>query len=216
MKAEQLTEICKKHNAWVCGLGSGKRADLRGAGLPRADLTGANLFGANLSGAYLTNADLAGANLTWTYLTGADLRGANLTQANLRGADLTGANLSGANLAGVKANHLTSGFFMCCPESGAFEGWKNLRNGRIAHIRIPADARRSSATTRKCRAERAEVLAVYDNEESVDCGYSIHDSNFMYRVGETVECDEWDDDRWNECSGGIHFFLTRAEAKVWA
>jgi len=31
-----------------------------------------------------------------------------------------------------------------------------------------------------------------------------------------VRCDKWDDDRWNECSGGIHFFLTRAEAEAYS
>jgi hypothetical protein len=31
-------------------------------------------------------------------------------------------------------------------------------------------------------------------------------------VGETIEVKDFDDDRWNECSAGIHFFITRKEA----
>lgn len=47
-------------------------------------------------------------------------------------------------------------------------------------------------------------------------GYSQHDKGkTVYRVDEIVHCDKWDEDRWNECSGGIHFFLTREEAEAW-
>jgi hypothetical protein len=44
---------------------------------------------------------------------------------------------------------------------------------------------------------------------------SDHDKNFLYRVGETVEVKDFDDDRWNECSTGIHFFITRDEAVIY-
>jgi hypothetical protein len=64
-------------------------------------------------------------------------------------------------------------------------------------------------TCRKCRAECATVLEVIGAE----VGVSIHDGKTEYRVGETVHCDKWDDNRWNECGGGIHFFITRYEAE---
>lgn len=41
---------------------------------------------------------------------------------------------------------------------------------------------------------------------------SQYDSSFIYRVGETVEVPDFDENRWNECSTGIHFFITRQEA----
>ena len=41
---------------------------------------------------------------------------------------------------------------------------------------------------------------------------SKHDINFVYRVGEMVSVDNFNTDRWNECSEGIHFFITRQEA----
>jgi hypothetical protein len=53
------------------------------------------------------------------------------------------------------------------------------------------------------------VLEVF----GADVGVSKHERLITYRKGEVVHCDKWDDDRWNECSGGIHFFITRYEAK---
>ena len=41
---------------------------------------------------------------------------------------------------------------------------------------------------------------------------SDYDGDFVYRVGETVEVPDFDDNRWNECAAGIHFFITRDEA----
>jgi len=73
-------------------------AVLTGAVLSRADLTGAVLRVAVLSRADLTGAVLTGAVLTGAYLTGAYLYGADLTGADLREADLTGAVLTGADL----------------------------------------------------------------------------------------------------------------------
>ena len=37
-----------------------------------------------------------------------------------------------------------------------------------------------------------------------------HDT--VYEVGKEVLPDSWDDNRWNECSHGIHFFITKQEA----
>ena len=59
------------HCGWLVGRGI----------IPRADLTGADLRDANLTGA-----DLRDANLRDADLTGADLRDANLRYANLTGA----------------------------------------------------------------------------------------------------------------------------------
>jgi len=61
----------------------------------RADLYGANLTRANLTGADLTRADLYGANLTRANLTSADLYGANLTGANLTRAKIKDMALIG-------------------------------------------------------------------------------------------------------------------------
>ena len=44
----------------------------------------------------------------------------------------------------------------------------------------------------------------------------MHDAKTIYRTGERVTCHEWDEDWTVECTGGIHFFLTREEAQAWA
>ncbi len=85
----------------------------------------------------------------------------------------------------------------------------------IVKLRITEDAKRSSATSRKCRCSKAEVLSIttFDGEEVKDgVAYSKWDSSFVYRVGKTVKVSDFDEDRWNECSTGIHFFMTKQEA----
>ena len=74
---------------------------------------------------------------------------------------------------------------------------------------IPAKAKRSNATGRKCRASEVKVLEVIGAKE----GISKHDDTVKYVKGKTVKCHEWNEDRWEECGGGIHFFLTRIETE---
>ena len=145
-------------------------------------------------------------------LSRADLYGADLSRANLYGADLYGANLSGANLYGANLSEIQQARLSIVPDSGAFEAWKKCANGVLVRLSIPADARRSNATGRKCRAEFVDVLEVIGANE----GRSQYDNGkTVYRVGERVHCDDWEGDRWQDCAGGIHFFITRAEAQAY-
>ena len=166
---------------------------------------GADLSGAYLSGAYLGGADLSGADLSGADLSSVDLGGANLSGANLSGADLSSAYLSGAKEIPV----LTSCELSIVPEQGQFVGWKKCKYNVIVKVIIGRNAKRSNATGRKCRAEYVKVLEVFGAE----VGISQHDSATEYRVGKIVRCDKWNEDRWTECGGGIHFFLTRTEAE---
>lgn len=142
----------------------------------------------------------------------ADLREANLHRADLREADLYRADLREANLSG--ANLILP---IACPEEGSFTAFKKAYVNGCAYIiklEVCEDALRSSATTRKCRCSKAKVLDVTTIEgESVDIvAYSEHDPTFEYQKGEIVEVPDFNEDRWNECSAGIHFFITREEA----
>ena len=142
--------------------------------------------------------------------SGVDLSGANLSGANLYGADLSGANLRMANLRGAKSiPSITNAQASILPESGQFQGWKKCRKGVLVRVMIGKNAKRSNATGRKCRAEYVKVLEVIGAE----VGISQHDNKTEYRAGKIVRCDKWDKDRWVECGGGIHFFLTRIEAE---
>jgi len=201
----------------VCGEDGGERADLSCADLRNVDLSCANLSYADLRGADLRGAKLSCANLSYADLRGADLRNADLRNADLRDVDLRGADLSYADLRAVKYNELTAFYALACPESGAFIGWKTAC-GKIVKLEICEDAKRSSATSRKCRCSKAKVLAI-ENVDGGDSGLSAissdRNSSFVYTVGETVEVSDYDDNRWNECSTGIHFFITRDEAVRW-
>lgn len=137
-------------------------------------------------------------------LRGADLRGADLSRADLNGADLSGANLSGAN----DINYVLAQSSIL-PESGPIWGWKKCQNGVLIKLVVGNTAKRSHATGRKCRAEHVKVLEVIGAE----FGVSQHDGKTEYHVGQVVRCDKWNEDRWTECGGGIHFFLTRIEAE---
>ena len=198
-------------------------ANLEGANLRGADLRDANLESANLSGADLRGADLNDADLTYTDLKSANLWGADLwcadfSGADLRGADLRYANLEGANLSGANLRDAKINFHIACPEKGSFIAFKKAGynyNNYIVELLIPEDARRCSATSKKCRCDKAKVLSITKldgTSDGVDTVYSIYDETFTYKIGETVEVKNFDDNRWNECSTGIHFFLTRQEA----
>ena len=226
---KELNEILDLHKKWLNGEDGGKCADLRYADLSNTDLSNADLIYANLSDANLLcaklrSADLSDANLRGAKLRGADLSGADLTHANLRYADLTHANLryadlktadlSCANITNVTYDEQTAFFALQCPEEGSFIGYKKAKNF-IVKLLITEDAKRSSATTRKCRCSKAKVLSITNldgSESKLESICSKYDKSFIYKVGEIVEVPDFDEDRWNECSTGIHFFITRNEA----
>lgn len=215
MKQEELNKILENHKRWFSNCG-GARADLCGANLSSANLYGAelrivDLRGANLRGANLYRADLRGANLC-----GADLCGANLCGALLWETDLCGTNLCGANLHGADLRWAKNIPFIpyACPEFGAFIGFKKAGD-KIVMLEIPEDAKRSSATGRKCRCNKAKVLEIQnlDGTKAMETKVaSNYDKNFVYEVGKIVSVNNFCEDRWKECSEGIHFFINRQEA----
>ena len=150
----------------------------------------------------LRDADLRDADLSDAYLSDADLRDAYLRDAYLRGADLRGAK---------QIPYIP----LACPSDGAFIGWKKV--GRyLVKLEIPEDAKRSSATTNKCRCDKAKVLdiiCISDNSpielQEITC-FNYHKT--IYKVGEMVYPDSFDEERWNECSHGIHFFINKQDA----
>ena len=153
-------------------------------------------------------------------LHNADLRGADLCDADLHNDNLCGADLHNADLRGAKNTDKTAwdaytAFYpLQCPETGSFIGYKKAAD-KIVMLEICADAKRSSATSRKCRCSKAKVLSITHLDGS-DSGLTEVRSNyskeFVYRVGEVAEVPDFDDNRWNECAAGIHFFITRDEA----
>ena len=182
MNKFELEEILISHKKWLNDEPNGKKA---------------NLIGANLIGADLIDADLR--------------------YAKLSDADLRGAKLNGADLTNIKYNFLSIGLNLVCPEKGSYIGYKKAKHKEenvIVELLITEDSLRSSATTRKCRCSKAKVLSItsLDGAKSYNKAYSKRDKNFIYRVGEIVEVKDFDINRWDECSTGIHHFITRNEA----
>jgi hypothetical protein len=217
---EELKVILIKHKMWIENKEGGERADLRGANLRGANLCGANLCEAdlrvaNLCGADLCEADLRGANLCGANLCGADLRVANLCEANLCEADLREANLREADLSEADLREAKNlNIPIACPEEGEFVGFKKA-HGYIVKLKITDDAKRCSATSRKCRCSKAVVLSITTLDGTDDGTTEVisdYDRTFKYKIGDTVEVNNFCEDRWEECSAGIHFFITRQEA----
>lgn len=122
---------------------------------------------------------------------------------------------------------------MVCPEEGEFIGYKiaspeqmpvlssivmpheNMGPANVlVTLKIPADARRSSAGGRKCRCDKAKVIGLefFGGHKGENVAYSKFDARFEYRVGDEISVPFFDENRWNECSTGIHFFINRKEA----
>ena len=174
MKQTELNMVLKKHNDWLRTRFDenvvGKEANLQEANLRFVCLERANLQGANLQEADLQETNLRGADLQGANLQGADLRFACLERANLQEANLQGAvlyetrlqnarNLGNANLQYIRNFYLP----LTCPEKGSFIGFKCARK-HIVELEILTDARRSSATGRKCRCDKAKVLSITEKK----------------------------------------------------
>ncbi len=202
----KLKEILDLHEKWLRDIPTGQRADLEGADLRRANLRGADLTGANLTRADLSEADLSETNLNW-----ADLSESNLSRAYLCGASLLGANLDEANLSGCTG----VGHLKRCPEVGEFIGYKKLWNGGVATLKIPGDALRVNALgSFKCRCNKAYVLEIVDGDGKLVTTPvpSIHVHKFLYCAGTEVYEPNYNPSDREECSEGIHFFMTKQEA----
>lgn len=88
------------------------------------------------------------------------------------------------------------------------DGWENMR----ADLRY-ADLRNAKYIPMACPDTGSFIGWKKDGTVSKrDMTYSQHNHNFYYEVGKTVNVDNFDEDRFNECAPGIHFFINRQEA----
>ena len=149
----------------------------------------------------------------------ADLRNAILSGANLRNAVLSGANLSGAVLSGADLRNANLSQLSIVPELGPFYAFKKLSQGEVATLYVPRSAKRIGGLLgRKCRVSKAKVVKILlaDGTEASKeyVGTSKYDAEFKYAIGAWVKpkADFCDDVR-EECTSGIHIFITFNEAK---
>jgi antitoxin component YwqK of YwqJK toxin-antitoxin module len=105
----------------------------------------------------------------------------------------------------------------------AYKAAKNGETRVLITLEIPDDAltnmNRSSVVikeTAKYRANKANVLKIEDADgnlyETAESGF-YEKKKILYKVGETVECPDYDMDAEKVCSKGIHFLLNREVAE---
>lgn len=201
--------------------------DLRGWRLSDIDFTlssfqevildGAVFSGSSVENALFDGCSMSRADFRNSRMVTASFRYCDMRECDIRDADLFGAVLEYAKLEGIISDKSTKWFRLHCPEKGAFLAYKKCMNDRLVQLLVPADAKRTSATRPSCRCSKAKVLTIksFDYRESFDEAWSLVDENFVYRKGQWVEVTDFNEDRWQDSTTGIHFWLTREEAKAY-
>ena len=134
---------------------------------------------------------------------------ANLSSANLRFANLRSANLCLDEIRSKQWGRLWIAQNTITP-IGEFIAFKKVAGDAILTLRIPAEAKRLNAIgSRKIRVSKALVVSA-SVPDKTDFK-SNYDKQFVYRIGEEVSSD-FDERVTEECSKGIHCFLTEEEA----
>ena len=199
--------------------------DLHNIEFKNIDFSGVNFSHSDLYNAYFIACNLAFANLSYANCDNCTFKAVPFVQTDFTGVRIH--NIGVYHIPGIESDIKDS---MICPETGSFIGYKvayidipafdNLRtfkNMGIIKLEIPEDAKRLSPYfgVEKCRCDKAKVLeitSVLDSSKHYDTAYSIFDKSFKYKVGETISVEDFDDNRSNECSTGIHFFMTKGDA----
>lgn len=189
---------------------------------------------ADLSHSSMMSSDFGLCNFTGSNLSNTDMRCSSFFDCSFVDADLSRSSMMDSDFSCCSGIPEDSSIVpLACPEEGSFIGWKKVYEfdrcctstsildedhfkAYIVKLLIPEDALRSSATGRKCRCSKAKVLDIcsLDGKEHPDMvrNYMVFTDSVTYRTGEFVYPDKFDPYRWNECSNGIHFFITREEA----
>ncbi len=90
--------------------------------------------------------------------------------------------------------------------------FKKLQDNLIAELVLSKGQICQSENHGKCRTDRGTVLSITDADGKKYLeGRSAYDPTFVYTVGAVVSAPY--DEKIDECSTGIHFFLTREEAE---
>ena len=182
-----------------------------------ANLSNVNFYSSQLVNVLLDDCNLQNANLKNANLERASLRRVNLTYADIRGAKLYAAVLENAILDNIIFDDKTENFRIHCPEQGAFVAYKKGLDNLIIKLLIPSDAKRVSSTLNCCRCDKAKVLEIknFEGTKFFDEAWSTVAENFCYKLGERVYAENFNEYRWYDSTGGIHFWMTEDEAKAY-
>lgn len=213
--------------------------NLRCVDFSEAECVGTKFINCWLDNADFEDANLTSAEFYTCSALDVVFTDANLTSAYFAGTNLKTMAVSGANLKDVQfkdcfllrvwfdtAENVPENVMpIVCPEVGSFRAFKKVIypvfpfhtgnrawKSAVAEIEIPEHAKRTSATTNKCRCSEAKVIRYWTLDHkplNIHVTHSQHDADFTYVKGATVKPEEeFDTNRWEECTSGIHFFLT--------
>jgi uncharacterized protein YjbI with pentapeptide repeats len=218
----------------------------KGANLHQMVVINTSLFSDYFEGATLTKSTFLNASIGMCAFNNSILIGSmfdglkidvpksqfdNAVLSNTKFIDVDFTNATGLSLFGTSAKISDCTNVPCpmaCPSNGSFIGWKKGRvinkDGKerdcIIKLEIPETAKRSSATSRKCRADKVKVLEIqYLNGRKYPADtvafplFKSPATDTQYVVGKITKCSEkFETNRWKECASGIHFFITYEEA----
>lgn len=231
----QFRECMHQHRLWIDKNDEGQPLVLQNCMIRGINVSSRNLRYAQFIDCSFIDCRFLECNFTKAVFTGCTLarrvvfRFCNLQEVNLCGANLYSCNFIDCfGLDTAIVDDKTLYYRPQCPTNGSFIGYKGAWcYDPELHIRpvlvtlaIPADAYRSSATTRKCRCDKAMVLDACDLSNGQPLPntvpiHSVYDSNFVYTIGQTLQVADCNTNRWAECATGIHFFMEKEHARLW-
>lgn len=185
-------------------------SDLSFASINHSDFACSTLAFANFSDSKINDANFQHANLRHanfdyvTFFNNIDITGAKLEYANFTCCDLSSAGLIGDLIEYRKGKVLTEpiiGYKKCLTDDKLYT---------IVTLEIPRGAIVFSINGNSCRTNKVKVIDIADGYKRA---YSEHAEHFSYYIGDEINIYDFDLQYNNECSSGIHFFMTREEAE---
>jgi hypothetical protein len=154
-----------------------------------------------------TECNFSGSDINKTSLNDSTFRECNFNKTNLENTSMKGCSFKNCTFLDTTFPDFQ------IPQGQDLLGYKKVRygtKGKIVTLLIPKQAKRTACLiSRKCRAEYAIVL----KGAGRPCRSSFN-WNFIYKNGETVKPRyPYNPDPTQECTSGIHFFITREEAE---
>jgi hypothetical protein len=204
----------------ICVNTTFNKCNLKGVNLMLGVAAQARFLESNLRGADLSLSMLAEATFWASILSEANFGSANcsgacfdevlLTEARFDKAILYDAVFRNAHNIPETARALSR----ITPETGSFEMWKKCDGNVLVRLLVPADAQRENGCSRLLRVSKAVVLEIAGPHGETTVR-NMSDPTVEYKVGDVVTPRKGFNPDWeNEYSGGIHGYLSRAEAAI--
>lgn len=148
------------------------------------DFSNINLKNCSFSNCNFMSCDFSYSNLQNCHFYDCNLQNSNFINCDVCGTKFTNCNFYNATLLGIKNFDVNcSSKLQVCPEVGQFTAFKKAfkwGSNCIVELIIPEHAKRSSATTRKCRTSEALVVKIEDDYgREINLCHSLYDYKFF-------------------------------------